>query len=124
MTEFKFNSLIKPQKIKCLSSILFLIVHTLHKNNRRIIMPSFNRKSIAIVTSDIHLGDLYCKTNEFDQFLVNLLQDIERGNLPQLKAFIILGDTFDFIMNTFRNLCNNPEFKRIYDLLSTINNHI
>ncbi len=85
-------------------------------------MISFNRKSLVIVTSDIHLGDLYCKTNEFEQVLTNLLQDIERGNLPQLKALIILGDTFDLIMNTSQNLCKKPEFKRIYDLLSTINN--
>lgn len=85
-------------------------------------MTTFNRKSLVIVISDIHLGDLYCKISEFELFLIDLLQDIVRGNLPQLKTFIILGDTFDIIMNTFRNLCNNPEFKRIYDLLYTIKN--
>ncbi len=84
-------------------------------------MTSFNRKSLAIVISDIHLGDLYCKINEFEQFLLDLIQDIDRGNLLQLKTLIILGDTFDLIMNTFWNLCNNPKFRRIYELLSTIN---
>lgn len=77
---------------------------------------------MVIVISDIHLGDLYCKISKFELFLANLFQDIGRGNLPQLKTLIILGDTFDIIMNTFRNLCNNPEFKRIYDLLYTIKN--
>ena len=85
-------------------------------------MTSFNRKSLVIVASDIHLGNFYCRRKKFEDFLVNLLQNIERGNLQQLKTFIILGDTFDLIMSTFWNLCNNPEFKRSYNLLSTINN--
>ena len=83
---------------------------------------SFNNRALVIITSDIHLGDLYCKTSKFEQFLTNLLQDIERGNLSQLKTLIILGDTFDLIINTFWNLCNNPEYRRIYALLQSIKN--
>jgi len=49
-------------------------------------MLLFNRESLVIVISDIHLGDLYCKIGEFESFLVNLLQDLERGNLPYIKV--------------------------------------
>ncbi|MHA1439478.1 MAG: metallophosphoesterase [Promethearchaeota archaeon] len=83
-------------------------------------MISFNRNSLAIVISDIHLGDMYCDIDKFESFLDQLLQDLKRGNLPSLETLIILGDTFDIIMNTFWNLCNSPEFIRIYDRIQAI----
>ncbi len=44
-------------------------------------MLLFNRESLVIVISDIHLGDLYCKIGEFESFLVNLLQDLTRKSI-------------------------------------------
>lgn len=82
---------------------------------------SFNNKTLAIITSDIHLGDLYCKTSEFEAFLTRILQDLKSGKLSHLEMLIFLGDTFDIIMNSFRNICNNPIFNTIYDLLQSIN---
>lgn len=77
-------------------------------------MASFDKETLAVIISDIHLGDVYCNIEKFEQFLVILLQDITDGHLAHLKALVILGDTFDNIMSTYRNLCVNPDFKRIY----------
>ena len=86
-------------------------------------MLSINKNALAIVISDVHLGDLFCKFNEFELFLDNLLKNKIQGNFPYLRALILLGDTFDIIMNTFWNLCNGPEFRNIFYLLNSINNN-
>ncbi|KKL80886.1 hypothetical protein LCGC14_2000270 [marine sediment metagenome] len=86
-------------------------------------MPNPNRETLAIVISDVHLGDLYCKLGDFELFLTRLYQKIQDGGLPYLKMVILLGDFFDIIMNSFWDLCNNQKYLRIYEILQNINDH-
>ena len=83
----------------------------------------FNKNSVAIIISDVHLGDIYSKVVEFELFLVNLLKEIEYENLPYLKTLIVLGDFFDVMRTSFLNLCVNQNYIRIYELLEIIKNY-
>ena len=70
---------------------------------------------MALVLSDVHLGALHTKKSFFDLFLSSLLNRLERGDLPDLKALIILGDCFDLIMDTYQDLLQFGLYQNIYD---------
>jgi len=86
-------------------------------------MSITNKKTLAIIISDVHLGDIYCKLDEFEFFLSRLLKRIQHGDLPYLKTVILLGDFFDIIMTSVWDLCNNQKYIRIYEILQKINYH-
>ena len=90
-------------------------------NCRKMSIP--NKKTLAIIISDVHLGDIYCKLDEFEFFLSRLLKRIQHGDLPYLKTVILLGDFFDIIMTSVWDLCNNQKYIRIYEILQKINYH-
>ena len=77
----------------------------------------------VLVVSDVHLGDKFCKREDFSYFLSSILESRIYGKLPSLRALVILGDFFDFIWSTCENLCNNNIFVEIYELLQAIKNN-
>lgn len=81
----------------------------------------FNRESLAIILSDIHLGDIYAEVDVFKSFLIKLIKEIELKNLPYLKTLIILGDFFDIMRTSFLDLCVNQDYVEIYELIQKIN---
>ncbi len=70
---------------------------------------------MALVLSDVHLGALHTKKSLFNLFLKSLLDRLERGVLPDLKALIILGDCFDLIMDTYEDLLQFGLYQKILD---------
>lgn len=83
-------------------------------------MSYFEKYSSIIVISDIHLGDKYSRKREFYNFLSSIIENRRNGNLPYLKALVILGDFFDFIWSSIEYLCENNEFIEIYASLQTL----
>ena len=63
----------------------------------------------------MHLGALHTKKSYFDVFLSNLLNKLDNGELPHLKALCILGDCFDLIMDTYRDLLSFGLYTEILD---------
>ena len=70
---------------------------------------------MALVLSDVHLGALHTKKSFFDLFLFSLMDKLERGDLPDLKALVILGDCFDLIMDTYEDLLQFRLYQNILD---------
>ena len=85
-------------------------------------MTGFERKTIAIVISDIHIGNESCRIEEFTIFLDNILQNLINGNLQFLRTLIILGDFLDLMATSFEDLCSNDLYFPIYDKLNDIKN--
>lgn len=83
--------------------------------------PFFYEDTSIIITSDVHLGSLYCREDDFKSFLEIILSERKRDNLPHLKALVFLGDFFDVMRTSYRDLCVNRQFTEIYDLLRDIN---
>lgn len=75
---------------------------------------------MALVLSDVHLGALHTKKSLFNLFLSNLLLRLERGDLPDLKALIILGDCLDLIMDTYEDLLQFGLYHNILDKFETL----
>jgi len=83
-------------------------------------MINFNRFTLAIVVSDIHIGTEYSRIDEFTAFLKNIYLMKVDNKLPFLKALIILGDLFDLNASSFEDLCFNRQYFRIYKILDKI----
>ncbi len=83
----------------------------------------FTKSAIAIVVSDIHLGNEFCRVKEFTEFLSDVLNNIMNENLRSLEVLIILGDFFDLLSTSFEDLCSNREYFQIYNLLDDLKNH-
>jgi len=81
-----------------------------------------DNSAMILVLSDVHLGDIYCRRDEFLKFLLIILEFRKSGKLPHLRAIVILGDFFDFAWSTIENLVWNRQFTEIYDILQAINN--
>ncbi|MBN1801589.1 MAG: metallophosphoesterase [Candidatus Lokiarchaeota archaeon] len=79
-----------------------------------------SKNVIAILTSDVHLGDLYCNIGKFERFLAQILREIKNGSVAQLECMLFLGDTFDLMMSTYKHLCNDSIYSNCYNLLQTI----
>ncbi len=77
---------------------------------------------MILVLSDVHLGDIYSRRDEFFKFLSIILELRISGKIPLLRAIVILGDFFDLVWSTIANLVWNREFTEIYDDLQAINN--
>lgn len=73
----------------------------------------FNRNTLALVVSDIHLGALHTKKSYFDLFLSSVCYDFEHDRLPNLRTVVILGDFFDLIMDTHKDLLQFKPFNNI-----------
>ncbi len=85
-------------------------------------MVVIDKNSIMLVVSDVHLGASRSKSDLFEHFLKDLLEQIENGILSNLKALVILGDFFDLCMDSHGEIANN--YKIIYDYLDSIQKKI
>ncbi len=85
-------------------------------------MIGFERKVLAIVVSDIHIGNESCRIEEFTVFLDNILQNLINRKLQFLRTLIILGDFFDLLATSFEDLCSNDQYFHIYNKLNEIKN--
>ena len=85
-------------------------------------MIEFERNTLAIVISDVHIGNDSCRIDEFIIFLENIIQNLINRNLRNLKALIILGDFFDLNATSFEDLCSNHQYFHIYNKLNEIKN--
>lgn len=83
-------------------------------------MIGFERKVLAIVVSDIHIGNESCRIEEFKVFFDNILQNLIIGKLQFLRTLIILGDFFDLLATSFEDLRSNDQYFRIYNKLNAI----
>ncbi len=86
-------------------------------------MFHIDNSASILVLSDVHLGDIYCRRDEFSKFLSNILESRMSGKIPYLRALVFLGDFFDLIWNTIENLASSKEFMDIYSILQAINNN-
>lgn len=85
-------------------------------------MININKLTLALVVSDIHIGNEYSRIEEFTTFLKNIYLMKIDNKLPFLKALIILGDLFDLNASNFEDLCSNKQYFRIYKILDKIKN--
>ncbi len=85
-------------------------------------MIEFNRNTLAIVISDIHIGNESSRIQEFAEFLDIILQNVINRKLPFLRTLIILGDFFDLLATSFEDLCFNEKYFQIYNELDQIKN--
>lgn len=83
-------------------------------------MIEFNRNTLAIVISDIHIGNESSRIQEFTEFLDVILQNVIEGKLPFLRTLIILGDFFDLLATSFEDICFNEKYFQIYNELDQI----
>ena len=86
-------------------------------------MFHIDNSTLILVLSDVHLGDIYCRRDEFFNFLSIILESRMKGKIPHLRALVILGDFFDLIWSTIENLSWSKEFTDIYNILQTIKNN-
>ena len=80
--------------------------------------------TMVFVISDVHLGDIYCRIEEFKNFLDNLIREVKNRKFPFLSKFIVLGDFLDLLTSSYSALSGNNNVKRILDLLEVLNNHM
>ena len=57
-----------------------------------------NKKTLAVIVSDVHLGDIYCKLGEFEFFLNALY--ILKYHLYRVNLY-----PYRFTRNIFLNIC-------------------
>jgi len=86
-------------------------------------MVNLETATSVLVTSDVHLGDKFCRRDNFSNWLLSIFESRKKGKLPYLRALIILGDFFDLIWNAVENLCSNNNFIEIYELLQALRNN-
>ncbi|MFX0132208.1 MAG: metallophosphoesterase [Candidatus Hodarchaeota archaeon] len=86
-------------------------------------MVDFERHILAIVVSDIHIGNEDSRLEEFTVFLKDILLKKANNNLPFLRTLIILGDLFDLNATSFEDLCTNNHYYDIYETLDEIKNN-
>ena len=88
-------------------------------------MIDFNRNVLAIIVSDIHIGNEFSRIEEFKNFLKEILRMKRNNQLPFLRALIILGDLFDLMATSFEDLCSkhNNEYFSIYNAFDKIKNN-
>ncbi|NVM34298.1 MAG: metallophosphoesterase [Candidatus Lokiarchaeota archaeon] len=86
-------------------------------------MIHIDNDTLILVLSDVHLGDIYCRRDDFLSFLSFIHESRVSGNLQHLRALVILGDFFDLIWSTIENLSNNKDFNKIYNILQAIRNN-
>ena len=80
--------------------------------------------TMVIVISDVHLGGIYCRIEEFENFLDNLIREVRNKKFPFLGKLIILGDFLDLLTSSYSALSGNNNVKRILDLLDILNTHM
>ncbi len=85
-------------------------------------MFNFKENSIILIVSDLHLGAFQSKHKEFKEFLGELKEKMLNNELNNFKIFIILGDFFDLMMDSKRDLIKN--YSEIYDHLDFINDKL
>jgi len=72
-------------------------------------MTDFNTDTICLAVSDVHLGASGSRHTEFELFLKEILNEIDRENLKNLKALFLIGDFFDLIMDSFHDITDDYE---------------
>ena len=80
--------------------------------------------TMVIFISDVHLGDIYCRIKEFENFLDNLIREVRNKKFPFLGKLIILGDFLDLLTSSYSALSGNNNMRRILDLLDILNTHM
>jgi len=80
----------------------------------------FNKDTLAIVVSDIHIGNEFSRIEEFTSFLIEILKNKTSNNLPNLRVLIILGDFFDLNATSCEDLCSNNQYSRVFRILEEI----
>ena len=85
-------------------------------------MFNFKENSIILIVSDLHLGAFQSKHKEFKEFLGEIKTKMLRNELSKLKVLIILGDFFDVMMDSYRDLIR--DYSDIYKLLDFINKEL
>ena len=70
---------------------------------------------MVLVLSDVHLGALHTKRSIFERFLTLLYDNLKENKLPNLKALIILGDCFDLIMDTHKDILTFGVYQKILE---------
>lgn len=86
-------------------------------------MVRFKIDTLAIVVSDIHIGNEFSRLYEFTAFLKDILVMKINNNLPFLRGLIILGDLFDLNASSYDDLCSNNQYFGIYTLLDELKNN-
>lgn len=81
---------------------------------------NINENSMVLVVSDIHLGALKAKHDQFKDFLNAIINKINTNNefKKNFRALIILGDFFDLITDSYKDISEN--YKAIFDLLDKL----
>ncbi|MHA1309595.1 MAG: metallophosphoesterase [Candidatus Helarchaeota archaeon] len=82
-----------------------------------------NSNPMIIIMSDTHLGASGARVKLIQEFIHKILDDLNNneGFKNDLKAFIILGDIFDLVCDSYKDIVH--DYKEILEDIDAILNH-
>lgn len=81
-------------------------------------VKNISNDTMVLIASDQHLGARKSKSEEFKAFLDQVIYKLDNEMLKKLKAFLLLGDFFDIVMDTYKDI--STDFKEIYNRLDVL----